>query len=767
MRKYRFGITYWLAALLVVFVTGCGQETVNIPGVVSVTPAQGATGVLTNTTVTATFNMAMSPASITSAGTFTVAGPGGAVTGAVTYSGVTATFTPAAALATSTTYTAKITTAAATPGGAELVSDYVWTFTTLAATPRVVPFVSSVTPAPFADPVALNVTISATFSQPMSCASLQTAFTVTAPMGDVAVTGATPPVTCVLNGSGNTVATFGGALPSYGTTYTATISTGATDTAGIAMAGAYVWTFTTLTQPPPPAPTVTSTIPANAATLVPINLQIISAAFSEPMNPNTIVRANFTLTYLVGSVINTVTGGTVAYAAGGAGGNLVFVLPPASTPLLPSTAYTATISNGVTDVAGTALNGGVVPTVCATSTGGNCVWTFTTGTAPPVNTPELVSTVPASGATGVCPLQAVSATFSEAMNPLTLSTSSTSSTTFLLYTGTAASGTPIAGKYSYDQANFIATFTPTNPLTLDTSYTATVTDGATDVFGDPLGTTGPPNPWTFKTVTTDTPSCQQPVTLGPTITPFGGFSGTAGMTNTGLTTVIHGDSGTTATGFSSYTGFHDNTVLPVDSYAGSTQGCTYTETTANVGLVTGTIYSPIVPNGSCPEGSAADIAIADEALAEATTAYTTLTGLPSSGALAGQIGHTTIYPGVWTTSGPVLITAGDVTLDAKGDPNARFVFQIGTILTVGLPATPCNVILKGGAKASNIFWVVEGTGVYLEPSGGGTFEGTIIATNFIHVSTAGYVNPVTVNGRLISLNASTTLVDTVINVPTP
>jgi hypothetical protein len=76
-----------------------------------------------------------------------------------------------------------------------------------------------------------------------------------------------------------------------------------------------------------------------------------------------------------------------------------------------------------------------------------------------------------------------------------------------------------------------------------------------------------------------------------------------------------------------------------------------------------------------------------------------------------------------------------------------------------------DIILKGGAKASNIYWVVAGTGVYLEPSGGGTFEGTIIASNFIHVSTAANVNPVTVNGRLISLNASTTLVDTVINVP--
>jgi hypothetical protein len=51
MRKYRFGFTYWLAALLVVFVVGCGQETVSLPGVVSVTPLQGATGVVAGTTI--------------------------------------------------------------------------------------------------------------------------------------------------------------------------------------------------------------------------------------------------------------------------------------------------------------------------------------------------------------------------------------------------------------------------------------------------------------------------------------------------------------------------------------------------------------------------------------------------------------------------------------------------------------------------------------------------------------------------------------------
>ena len=71
MRKYRIVFVCFLATLLVALVAGCGQETVSIPDVVSVTPAQGATGVLINTTVTATFSTAMKPATIT-ASTFTV-----------------------------------------------------------------------------------------------------------------------------------------------------------------------------------------------------------------------------------------------------------------------------------------------------------------------------------------------------------------------------------------------------------------------------------------------------------------------------------------------------------------------------------------------------------------------------------------------------------------------------------------------------------------------------------------------------------------------
>jgi hypothetical protein len=154
-------------------------------------------------------------------------------------------------------------------------------------------------------------------------------------------------------------------------------------------------------------------------------------------------------------------------------------------------------------------------------------------------------------------------------------------------------------------------------------------------------------------------------------------------------------------------------------------------------------------------------------LAEATTAYTTLQGLPSIGVLAAELGNTTIPPGIYKNSSSVGITTGPVTLDAKGDPNAYWVFQIGSTLTVGTAADPASVILINGALASNVYWAVGTNVPHLNQSGGGTFQGTLIAYGSagIAVSTVGSSNVTTVNGRLISLNASTTLVNTVINVP--
>jgi hypothetical protein len=554
------------------------------------------------------------------------------------------------------------------------------------------------------------------------------------------------------------VATFTPNAPLlYNTNYTATITAGAEDLNDDAFVTAYSWTFTTAATPLVVPPTVISTAPVT----LPVNLnvplnQVVSAVFSKAMNPATINSSNFTLTYVSGGVTTQVLG-LVAYA--GIGNELVF-LP--SVNLNPDTQYTATITTGVQDVAGDAM---VNP----------YVWIFTTGTNLSTITPEIISTIPANtapgvGATGVPLNQAVDATFSEAMNPLTIINA-----TFLLYKGATTTGTPIPATITYDAVNFIATLTPNSPLLPNTVYTATVTNGATDLTGNPLGSTVPSpysNPWSFTTGPAGT-LIVPPVVLLPAILPVGGASGGAGMTNTGINTIINGDVSTTATAFSAFTGFHDDSVV-----IGGVPQCTYTETGSDIGLVTGTIDTATVsPNPTtCPlEGTTATANIATIALAAANTAYLTLQSNTAPGPATGnaapgttlantELGGTTIYPGTYYSASSVTIENGDLTLDAQGDPNAYWVFQIGSSLTVGLPGTPVNIILANGAKASNIFWAV-GSDVYLEPSGGGTFNGTIISYYFIHVSTAGYTVITTVNGRLISLNASTTLVNTVINVP--
>ncbi|MGA2171033.1 MAG: Ig-like domain-containing protein [Terracidiphilus sp.] len=933
MSKYRTVFTCFLATLLVALVAGCGQETVTIPGVVSVTPAQGATDVVINTTVTATFSMAMNPSTITTS-TFTLTGPGGAVTGAVTYSGTVATFTPAAVLAYGTTYTATITNGVATPGGAELIGNYVWTFSTVSPPPTVI----STVPLAGATGVSVSQVLSATFSEPMDPTTISTTtFTLTGPegavvdgtvaysgvvatftpMGNLAystqytatiTTGATsggvplaanyvwtfttitpPPVVvstipvntatgvplsqvisatfsepmnCVgfpaaafiVTGPGATavpgtigcsgaVATF---TPddnlAFNTVYTATITTGATSLGGTPLAANYVWTFRTLPAPTPP--TVISTVPVNGATAVPIN-QALSATFSVAMTPATIDATTFTLAE---TTSGTAVTGVVTYVAAG---SVATFTPKAS--LAPTTEYTATITTGAKNLAGTglasnyvwtfttaALPSAIPPTVVSTipldlatdvplnqivsatfskamdpatissatftltapgtppvavpglvayaavgntltftptanlapstvytatiTTGAqdltgtplanNYVWTFTTGTAVSTTPPEIVSTVPANLATDVPLSQAVSATFTEAMNPLTITTA-----TFQL---TGPGGAAIVGTVSYDAVDFIATFTPTAPLTASTTYTATVTIGATDVAGNPLGTTGAPNPWTFTTGTAVVPP---PVVLGPTIALFGGFGGGAGMTNQGIHTVVNGDIGTTGAS-TTMTGFHDTSLAKV----GAVWPCTYTESPLNVGQVNGTIdTAPPPPTVECAtEGTAATMAIATEAALEARTAYTALQGLPSDGALAAEIGNTTIYPGVYTNASSVKITLGPLTLDAQGDPNASWVFQIGSSLTVGTPTASESVILIGGAQAKNVFWAVGGLpGAIINYGGGGTMVGTIISQPGITVSSPGVTAITTINGRVIALTASTTIVNTVINVPAP
>ena len=244
---------------------------------------------------------------------------------------------------------------------------------------------------------------------------------------------------------------------------------------------------------------------------------------------------------------------------------------------------------------------------------------------------------------------------------------------------------------------------------------------------------------------------------------FGNFGGTAGTTNQGtLTLIVGGDVGTTTTAASAITGFHDSA------------GDVYTETGPNIGGVSGLIYTCTVSVTGPTSGgvNAASCALATQARLDAQAAYLNLAARPAGANPGDNLSGLTLAPGVYTAPGGSFLiqngtsnAAGDLTLDAQGNASAVWVFQMASTLTVGGPgaAFPRSVTLIIGAQASNVYWQV-GSAATINAAGGGTMVGTIISQDGADISTAGAATITTINGRVISLGASVTLVNTVINV---
>jgi hypothetical protein len=332
------------------------------------------------------------------------------------------------------------------------------------------------------------------------------------------------------------------------------------------------------------------------------------------------------------------------------------------------------------------------------------------------------------------------------MDPSTLNT-----TTF-----TVQGLTGVSGVVSASAGNTIATFVPSAPLAADTTYTATIRTGATDIAGNALAAN---RVWTFTTAAT---AVVVPSIDLASAAPFASFGGSAGMTNTGTLTLINGDIGTIATAPTSLTGFHD------------TAADVYTETPANVGAINGNIYTCThSTTGPTSAGTnAASCAIATQARLDAETAYLALVAKPVGGASpapGNNLANVTLLPGVYAAAGgSYIIQGGNLTLDAAGDANAVWVFQMATTLTVGGPgaAAPQSVLLVNGAQAKNVFWQV-GSFATVNAAGGGTMVGTIISQAGAAFSTAGNVTPLNLQGRVLSIGASVTLVNTVITAPAP
>ena len=162
-------------------------------------------------------------------------------------------------------------------------------------------------------------------------------------------------------------------------------------------------------------------------------------------------------------------------------------------------------------------------------------------------------------------------------------------------------------------------------------------------------------------------------------------------------------------------------------------------------------FGPGVVNGTTYLGGAT---LAGSAEAAAVTAYNVLTG-ESGGAtpLIGDLGTRTLPPGVYSVGAAQL--TGTLILDAGNDPNARFDFLIGSSLTT---ATSSIVTLNHLAQANNVFWQVTSSATLGDSS---VFVGNVLALTSISLVGTG----VTVDGRLLALNGTVSLIGNTITVP--
>ncbi|MCU1334681.1 MAG: hypothetical protein JWO19_262 [Bryobacterales bacterium] len=206
------------------------------------------------------------------------------------------------------------------------------------------------------------------------------------------------------------------------------------------------------------------------------------------------------------------------------------------------------------------------------------------------------------------------------------------------------------------------------------------------------------------------------IALGPTVGTFGVLAGST-VTNSGPTVVLGNlgvSPGTAITGFAA--------IAP-----------------GGPGLVSGTIYS------AGP--------FAAQAQSELTAAYNAAAAAASTATKAGDLGGQTLFPGVYTSSSTLGIT-GTLILDAQGNPNAQFIFQIASGLTT---ATNSVVLLQNGAQASNVFWQIGSSATLGTTS---TFAGNILALASISFGTGA-----TIQGRALARTGAVTLLSNSINTP--
>jgi hypothetical protein len=141
-----------------------------------------------------------------------------------------------------------------------------------------------------------------------------------------------------------------------------------------------------------------------------------------------------------------------------------------------------------------------------------------------------------------------------------------------------------------------------------------------------------------------------------------------------------------------------------------------------------------------------DDAVALSAKNSLTSSWTDAAGRPAIALASADLSGLTFTPGVYAASSSLLFSAGEVTLDAQGDPNAVFIFKVGSSLTTG---SATKVLLVNGAQPCNVFWEIGASATLGTNS---TFAGTVMALTTITAQTGA-----TLDGRLLARNGAVNL----------
>jgi uncharacterized protein with beta-barrel porin domain len=209
-----------------------------------------------------------------------------------------------------------------------------------------------------------------------------------------------------------------------------------------------------------------------------------------------------------------------------------------------------------------------------------------------------------------------------------------------------------------------------------------------------------------------------------------------------------------ALAFTTATSLRAQSVLGTAATFGVLAGSAVTNTggtvvNGNVGVSPGTSITGFLPPGivNPPGVIHNNDAVAAQAQIDLTTAFNNLGTKPPTADLTGQdLGGKVLTPGVYTFSSAAQLT-GTLTLNGLGNPNAVFIFKIGSTLTT---ASGSSVVLINGAQGGNVFFKVGSSATL---GTGTSFTGDILALTSIALNTGANINC----GAALARNGAVTL----------